>query len=123
MSKYTTYTLTAEGTIPSFVFRGGQFGVPNGGASPQDWTMVGEVDDSAPGDAFTVQALADYLTANDWTGEQTALEAAATFMGDTVTADDEKAAREALAEQRLVNVDKVPVIETAVDELIVAVLA
>lgn len=59
--KVTTYTLTADGTIPEFVDSGGMFALANDNASPQDWTLVGVCTDDAPGDAMTEAELVTYV--------------------------------------------------------------
>lgn len=122
MSKVVIYTLNADGSVPDFVINGGHFAAANGNAAPQDLNLVGEVADDAPGDALSVQSLADYLTASAWSGDQTPLEAAALLFGDTGIAESEKAARENRDSEKEANIAKVPVLEAAVDDLIVAVV-
>jgi len=54
--KLIKYTLTPEGTIPEYVVDGGYLAVSNGGASPQDWDLVGVANDDAPQVGFANKA-------------------------------------------------------------------
>ena len=54
--KLIKYTLTAEGTVPSYVTDGGYFAVANTNSSPQDWDLVGVANDDAPQTGFANEA-------------------------------------------------------------------
>ena len=56
-----TYVLNLDGTVPDFVIDGGYFAASSVGASPQDWTLVGVVDDSVQSAFATVDDLTEYL--------------------------------------------------------------
>lgn len=89
--KIVEYTLNSDGTIPSFIIDGGNFPVPNGNASPQDWTLIGLATDDAPGLVYeTEQELSDHLAVvgSDW-GEYDPIT-------DTITAFDPAASASAL---------------------------
>lgn len=61
--KIGIYTLTETGEVPNFVIKGGYLAVFNGNASPQDFDLVGLVDDDAPGINFpTWNDLLAYAT-------------------------------------------------------------
>lgn len=56
-----TYHLNLDGTVPDFVIDGGYFAASSHGSSPQDWTLVGVVDDSVQSAFATVDDLTEYL--------------------------------------------------------------
>ena len=71
MSKIITYTLEADGTVPGYVIDGGYFPTPSGDPSPQDLTLMGAAEDTAPGDGFAdAAAIQTYLVSiggESWT--------------------------------------------------------
>ena len=46
-NKIIKYNLTAGGTIPDYIDDGGYYPKANGGASPQDWDMIGATTDGS----------------------------------------------------------------------------
>lgn len=65
-----TYVLNLDGTVPDFVIDGGYFAASSVAASPQDWTLVGVVDDSVQSAFATVDDLTEYLatiSGGEWT--------------------------------------------------------
>ena len=54
--KLIKYTLTAEGTVPSYVTDGGYLAVANTNSSPQDWDLVGVANDDAPQTGYASEA-------------------------------------------------------------------
>lgn len=56
-----TYILNLDGTVPDFVIDGGYFAANRVAQSPQDWTLVGVVDDSVQSAFATVDDLTEYL--------------------------------------------------------------
>ena len=54
--KLIKYTLTAEGTIPSYVTDGGYLAVANTNSSPQDWDLIGVANDDAPQTGYANEA-------------------------------------------------------------------
>lgn len=61
--KVIKYTLTAEGTIPTYVLNGGHLPVANNNAWPQDLDLIGSATDDAPGEVFaTKEDLLAYVT-------------------------------------------------------------
>lgn len=71
MSKVITYTLEADGTVPTYIIDGGYFPTGSGNQSPQDWLLVGVALDDAPGDGFAdATAIESYLVSiggQSWT--------------------------------------------------------
>ena len=46
-NKIIKYNLTAGGTIPTYIADGGYYPKANGGASPQDWDLIGATTDGS----------------------------------------------------------------------------
>ena len=46
-NKIIKYNLTGAGTIPTYIDDGGYFPKANGGASPQDWDLIGATTDGS----------------------------------------------------------------------------
>lgn len=62
MNKIAKYILNPDGTIPSFVISGGYFSVKNDNEPPQDWTIVGVVEDHPGLESFLdLDSLVNYL--------------------------------------------------------------
>ena len=72
-NKIIKYNLTASGTIPNYIEDGGYYPKANGGASPQDWDMIGATLDSSDetglGELANEAAVKSYLDTytSDWT--------------------------------------------------------
>ena len=93
MSKVAKYVLNPDGTVPWFVIDGGYFPDSREGASPQDWTLVGIVDEASGIEGFAdVDALVAYLESIgglEWTdmeGEPVDLDAQAIDFWDRINA-------------------------------------
>ena len=41
-NKIIKYNLTGGGTVPTYIDDGGYYPKANGGASPQDWDLIGK---------------------------------------------------------------------------------
>ena len=71
-NKIIKYKLTAGGTIPTYVADGGYFPKANGGASPQDWDLIGATVDGSSetglGELANKAAVKSYLDTytSDW---------------------------------------------------------
>lgn len=66
--KLITYTLNADGTIPSYVTDGGYLAWANGGVSPQDYDLVGVATNEATEENFADEAaLLDYVQEKGFT--------------------------------------------------------
>ena len=71
-NKIIKYNLTAGGTIPTYVADGGYFPKANGGASPQDWDLIGATIDGSSetglGELANKAAVKSYLDTytSDW---------------------------------------------------------
>ena len=71
-NKIIKYNLTAGGTIPTYIADGGYFPKANGGASPQDWDMIGATTDGSSetglGELANKAAVKSYLDTytSDW---------------------------------------------------------
>ena len=71
-NKIIKYNLTAGGTIPTYIADGGYFPKANGGASPQDWDMIGATIDGSSetglGELANKAAVKSYLDTytSDW---------------------------------------------------------
>ena len=71
-NKIIKYNLTAGGTIPTYVADGGYYPKANGGASPQDWDMIGATIDGSSetglGELANQAAVKSYLDTytSDW---------------------------------------------------------
>lgn len=71
-NKIIKYNLTAGGTIPNYIADGGYFPKANGGASPQDWDMIGATTDGSSetglGELANKAAVKSYLDTytSDW---------------------------------------------------------
>ena len=71
-NKIIKYKLTAGGTIPTYIADGGYFPKANGGASPQDWDMIGATTDGSSetglGELANKAAVKSYLDTytSDW---------------------------------------------------------
>ena len=66
------YNLTAGGTIPDYIDDGGYYPKANGGASPQDWDLIGATvdgsDETGLGELANKAAVKSYLDTytSDW---------------------------------------------------------
>ena len=71
-NKIIKFTLEADGTIPTYMNSGGFYPKANGGASPQDWDMIGATKDGASetglGELANEAAVKSYLDTytGDW---------------------------------------------------------
>ena len=71
-NKIIKYNLTGGGTIPTYIADGGYFPKANGGASPQDWDMIGATTDGSSetglGELANKAAVKSYLDTytSDW---------------------------------------------------------
>jgi hypothetical protein len=71
-NKIIKYNLTAGGTIPNYIADGGYYPKPNGGASPQDWDLIGATIDGSSetglGELANQAAVKSYLDTytSDW---------------------------------------------------------
>ena len=72
-NKIIKYNLTASGTIPNYIEDGGYYPKANGGASPQDWDLIGATlngsDETGLGELANQAAVKSYLDTytGDWT--------------------------------------------------------
>ena len=89
-NKIIKYNLTAGGTIPNYIEDGGYYPKANGGASPQDWDMIGATtdgsDETGLGELANKAAIKSYL--DTYTGDWKQLNAA----GEEVAFDQDAAA-------------------------------
>ena len=64
-NKIIKYNLTAGGTIPTYIDDGGYYPKANGGASPQDWDLIGATingsSETALGELANKAAVKSYL--------------------------------------------------------------
>ena len=64
-NKIIKYNLTAGGTIPDYIDDGGYYPKANGGASPQDWDLIGATVDGSSetglGELANKAAVKSYL--------------------------------------------------------------
>ena len=71
-NKIIKFTLEADGTIPTYMNSGGFYPKANGGASPQDWDMIGATidgsDETGLGELANKAAIKSYLDTytGDW---------------------------------------------------------
>ena len=71
-NKIIKYNLTAGGTIPTYIADGGYYAKANGGASPQDWDLIGATTDGSNetglGELANKAAVKSYLDTytSDW---------------------------------------------------------
>ena len=71
-NKIIKYNLTAGGTIPTYIADGGYYPKANGGASPQDWDLIGATIDGSSetglGELANQAAVKSYLDTytSDW---------------------------------------------------------
>ena len=71
-NKIIKYNLTAGGTIPDYIDDGGYYPKANGGASPQDWDLIGATIDGSSetglGELANQAAVKSYLDTytSDW---------------------------------------------------------
>ena len=71
-NKIIKYNLTSGGTIPTYIADGGYFPKANGGASPQDWDLIGATTDGSSetglGELANKAAVKSYLDTytSDW---------------------------------------------------------
>ncbi len=71
-NKIIKYNLTESGTIPTYIADGGYYPKANGGASPQDWDMIGATidgsDETGLGELANQAAVKSYLDTytSDW---------------------------------------------------------
>jgi hypothetical protein len=71
-NKIIKYNLTTAGTIPTYIADGGYYPKANGGASPQDWDMIGATVDGSSetglGELANAAAIKSYLDTytSDW---------------------------------------------------------
>ena len=92
-NKIIKYNLTVGGTIPTYIDDGGYYPKANGGASPQDWDLIGATVDGSSetglGELANEAAVKSYLDTytSDWKDTNDADEeidfdqdAAATFL-------------------------------------------
>ena len=74
-NKIIKYNLTGGGTIPTYIADGGYFPKANGGASPQDWDLIGATTDGSSetglGELANEAAVKSYLDTytSDWKQE------------------------------------------------------
>ena len=72
-NKIIKYNLTGGGTIPTYIDDGGYFPKANGGASPQDWDLIGATvegsSETGLGELANKAAIVTYLDTftGDWT--------------------------------------------------------
>ena len=72
-NKIIKYNLESNGTIPTYIADGGYYPKANGGASPQDWDMIGATIDGSSetglGELANEAAVKSYLDTytGDWT--------------------------------------------------------
>ena len=89
-NKIIKYNLTAQGTIPAYIDDGGYYPKANGGASPQDWDLIGATtdgsDETGLGELANKAAIKSYL--DTYTGDWKQLNAA----GEEVAFDQDAAA-------------------------------
>ena len=64
-NKIIKYNLTTGGTIPDYIDEGGYYPKANGGASPQDWDLIGATvdgsDETGLGELANKAAVKSYL--------------------------------------------------------------
>ena len=71
-NKIIKYNLTGGGTIPTYIDDGGYFPKANGGASPQDWDLIGATiegsSETGLGELANKAAIVTYLDTytGDW---------------------------------------------------------
>ena len=71
-NKIIKYNLTGGGTIPTYIDDGGYFPKANGGASPQDWDLIGATvegsSETCLGELANKAAIVTYLDTytGDW---------------------------------------------------------
>ena len=71
-NKIIKYNLTASGTIPTYIDDGGYYPKANGGASPQDWDLIGATtngsNETGLGELANDAAVKSYLDTytSDW---------------------------------------------------------
>ena len=71
-NKIIKYNLESNGTIPNYISDGGYYPKANGGASPQDWDMIGATlngsDETGLGELANKAAIKSYLDTytGDW---------------------------------------------------------
>ena len=71
-NKIIKYNLESNGTIPTYIADGGYYPKANGGASPQDWDMIGATmdgsDETGLGELANQAAVKSYLDTytSDW---------------------------------------------------------
>ena len=71
-NKIIKYNLESNGTIPAYIDDGGYYPKANGGASPQDWDMIGATidgsDETGLGELANKAAIKSYLDTytSDW---------------------------------------------------------
>ena len=71
-NKIIKYNLTGAGTIPTYIDDGGYYPKANGGASPQDWDLIGATVDGSSetglGELANKAAVKSYLDTytSDW---------------------------------------------------------
>ena len=89
-NKIIKYNLESNGTIPTYIADGGYYPKANGGASPQDWDMIGATldgsDETGLGELANKAAIKSYL--DSYTGDWKELNAA----GEEVDFDQDAAA-------------------------------
>ena len=74
-NKIIKYNLNSNGTIPTYIADGGYYPKANGGASPQDWDMIGATvngsSETGLGELANEAAVKTYLDSytSDWTTE------------------------------------------------------
>ena len=72
-NKIIKYNLESNGTIPTYIADGGYYPKANGGASPQDWDLIGATlngsDETGLGELANQAAVKTYLDTytGDWT--------------------------------------------------------
>ena len=72
-NKIIKYNLESNGTIPTYIEDGGYYPKANGGASPQDWDLIGATVDGSSetglGELANKAAIKSYLDSytGDWT--------------------------------------------------------
>ena len=71
-NKIVKYNLESNGTIPTYIDDGGYYPKANGGASPQDWDLIGATtngsSETALGELANKAAIKSYLDSytSDW---------------------------------------------------------
>ena len=71
-NKIIKYNLESNGTIPTYIADGGYYPKANGGASPQDWDLIGATtngsDETGLGELANQAAVKSYLDTytSDW---------------------------------------------------------